>query len=443
MSRRLTTTVVFLGWAAGLSAADFDAEKDQNWHHWRGPDANGSAPKADPPTRWDATTNIRWKAALPGKGSATPIVWGDRVFVLTAVKTDRQAKPDELPKPDPRFKTKTEPPTHFYRFLVLCFDRASGKKLWEKVAAERVPHEGHHVSHSYAAGSPTTDGQFLYVSFGSFGTYCYDFDGNLKWGRDLGRLNTRLGWGEAVTPVVHKGTLLLNYDQEADSILYSLDAATGKTRWEARRDEKTSWNTPLVAEHAGTTQVIVNGTARIRSHDLTSGKVLWTCGGMTTNAIPSPVRVGGAVVCTSGYGPGLAVSIPLDSRGELGTDGKVNWRHAGGTPYVPSPALVGGRLYFTQMNDNLLTVLDAKTGKAVIDKERLPQARQFYASPTAAAGRVYFVDRNGTAVVLKAGDELDVLAVNRLDDAIDASPVAVGKQLFLRGEKYLYCVEEK
>lgn len=441
MSRCLTLGLV-LASSACLAAADFEVEKYQNWHHWRGPEANGSAPKADPPTRWGADSHIKWKAPLVGKGSATPIVWGDRVFVLTAVKTDRQAKPDELPQVDPKFQTKTEPPTHFYRFVVLCFDRHTGKKLWEQTAAERVPHEGHHASHSYAAGSPTTDGRFLYVSFGSFGNYCYDFDGNLKWSRDLGRLNTRLGWGEAVTPVVHKGSLLLNYDQEAGATLYCLDTATGKTRWEAKRDEKTSWNTPLVVEHGGVTQVIVNGTARVRSHDLATGAVLWSCGGMTTNAIPSPVRVGDAVVCTSGYGAGLAVSVPLDARGDLGTDGKVNWRHKGGTPYVPSPVLVGDRLYFTQTNDNLLTVLDSRTGKVVIDRERLPQARNFYASPLAAAGRVYFVDRTGTTVVLKAGDEVEVLSVNKLDDEFDASPVAVGKQLFLRGTKYLYCVEE-
>ena len=170
-----------------------------------------------------------------------------------------------------------------------------------------------------------------------------------------------------------------------------------------------------------------------------------SCGGMTTNAIPSPIRLGESVLVMSGYGPGQAVSIPLDSRGDLGLNGTVNWRHKGGTPYVPSPVLVNERLYFTQMNDNLLTVLAAKSGEAEIDKERLPQVRSFYASPIAASGRIYFVDRNGITLVLKAGTgrEIEVLSVNKLEEAIDASPVAVGKQLFLRGEKNLYCIEEK
>ena len=142
-------------------------------------------------------TNIKWKASLPGRGSATPIVWGDQVFVLTAIKTDRTVAGTDLPKTDPRFEKKTEAPTNFYQFVVLSFDRKTGRLRWKQIANEQVPHEGHHATHSYAAGSPTTDGKFLYVSFGSFGTYCYDLDGNLQWKRDLGRLNTRARLGRS------------------------------------------------------------------------------------------------------------------------------------------------------------------------------------------------------------------------------------------------------
>ena len=442
MMKLVSSFVLFLV-CSTVAADDFASDKLDNWHHWRGPIADGSAPKADPPIRWDAKTNIKWKVELPGRGSATPVVWGEKIFVLTAVKTDRVAKASEIPKPDPRFQTKTEPPANFYKFIVLCIDRGTGKLVWEKTAAERVPHEGHHETHSYAAGSPTTDGKFLYASFGSFGNYCYDLDGNLKWNRDLGLLHTRLGWGEAVTPVVSGDSLLLNYDQEAESALYCLDATTGQTRWVAKRDEKTSWNTPLIAEHAGKKQVITNGTNRIRSHDFATGELIWSCGGMTVNAIPSPLGYHDAAICVSGYRGALALSIPLSSTGDLGDKGKVNWRYGAGTPYVPSPVLVGDKLYFTASNDPLLTVLDAKTGKPIFEKERLPQLKSFYASPVTAAGRVYFVDRNGTTTILKAGETPDVLAVNKLDDSIDASPVLVGKQLILRSERALYCIEEK
>ena len=435
--------LVLFGLCGSTLAADFDTEKLANWHQWRGPRADGSAPHASPPTRWDAKTNIKWRTELPGKASSTPIVWGNRVFVLTAVKTDRVARATEIPRPDPRFDVKTGPPRNFYRFIVLCLDRDTGKVIWEKVAAEKVPHEGTHESHSYCAGSPTTDGLSLYASFGSFGTYCYDFAGNLKWSRDLGLLHTRLGWGEAVTPVIAGDSLLLNYDQEADSALYCLDAATGKNRWVAKHDEKTSWNTPLIAAHGGQTQVITSGTTRIRSHDLASGRIVWECAGMTVNPIPSVVKYDDAAIAVSGYKGASAISIPLGSTGDLGGKGTVNWRYAAGTPYVPSPVLVGDLLYFTALNDGLLTVLDAKTGKPVYEKERLPQVRNFYGSPITASGRVYFTDRSGTTVVLKAGETLDVLAVNKLNDPVDASPVAVGKQLFLRSHSALYCIEEK
>jgi outer membrane protein assembly factor BamB len=414
-----------------------------NWHHWRGPKATGVAPKADPPIKWDADTNIKWKAELPGRGSATPIVWGDQVFIVTAIKTDRVAAPADLPKVDPKLVIKTKAPNIYYQFVVLAFDRKTGKLRWRHTAAEKVPHEGHNPTHSYAAGSPTTDGKFLYVSFGSFGIYCYDLDGKPQWQRDLGRLHTRYAWGEAVTPVIVGDSLLLNFDQERDAALWCLDAKTGKTKWRAERDEVTSWNTPFVIEHKGTTQVIVNGTKRVRSYDLATGKELWQCGGMTVNAIPSPVAADGVAYIMSGYTGAGAVAVPLDSRGDLGMNGKTLWRIDKGTPYVPSPLLAGDRLYFTMTNREFWTALDIKTGRAKVDRERLPAVSSFYASPVAAAGRIYLPSREGTTLVLRQSDKLEVLAVNQLDDPIDASPAAVGSQLFLRGERYLYCIEKR
>jgi outer membrane protein assembly factor BamB len=428
---------------AGSSAlgGEFTHERLDNWHHWRGPEANGWALRADPPVTWDTRKNVKWKVPLPGRGSATPIVWGNQVFVVTAIKTDRVAAAADLPQADPHLERKTTAPTNYYQFVVLSFDRVTGKLRWKQQAAEKVPHEGHHPSHSYAAGSPTTDGKRLYVSFGSFGIYCYALDGHKLWQRDLGRLNTRLGWGEAVTPVVHGDALLLNWDQEKDSALICLNAATGETQWKAPRDEKTSWNTPLVVEHQGRTQVIVNGTNRVRSHDLATGKELWDIGGMTVNAIPSPVAADGVVYCMSGYSGSLAVAVALDAEGDAERAGKVLWRYSKGTPYCPSPLLMGDRLYFTHANNAILTVLDRKTGTPVLHKERLPGQDSFYASPVAAKGRVYLVDRDGTTVVLKAGAALEVLATNPIDDPVDASPVLVGRQLFLRGEHYLWCIE--
>lgn len=443
--RQIVCLVIVFGIAAVASAEESVEVNIDNWPSWRVPFANGVAPaSADPPIHWDKNTNIKWKFELSGRGSATPIIWGDQVFVLNAAKTDRQATADELPKPDPRFVAKTSPPTSFYRFEVFSLDRQTGKTNWHKVAAEAVPHEGHHQTHSYAAGSPTTDGERLYVSFGSFGIYTYDLAGNLLWQRDFGRMYTRFGWGEAVTPVVHGDSLILNWDQEADSKMIVLNAATGETRWEALRDEKTSWNTPRVVEHDGKTLVIVNATKRVRAYDLATGKTVWDVGGMTVNAIPSVLTADGVAYIMSGYQGAAAVAVPLSSMGDLAdsTD-KVLWRYNKGTPYVPSPILVDGRLYFTKENTQVLTILDAKTGTPVMERGRLPDVTTFFSSPMAAAGRLYFVDQQGTTLVMKAGTEIEVLAINKLDEPINASPAAVGKTLFLRGDKHVYAIEER
>ncbi|HTU16477.1 MAG TPA: PQQ-binding-like beta-propeller repeat protein [Gemmataceae bacterium] len=443
MKNLLTILVVLfpllVAWAR---ADDFTKERLDNWHQWRGPLANGTAPHGKPPVKWDDKTNIKWKTPLPGLGSSTPIVWGDLVFVLTAIDTGREADPADIPKANPQFQKRTKPPTTYHQFVVLAVDRNNGKIRWKRVAAEAVPHEGHHATHTYAAFSPTTDGKLLFVSFGSRGLYCYDFEGNLKWKRtDLPRLETRLGWGEAASPALHGDALIVPWDQEGPSHLYVLDKKTGQTRWKVDRDEVTTWNTPLVVDYKGRTQIIVPATKYIRSYDLADGRVLWKCGGLTVNCIPSAVRYGDSVICMSGYRGAAAFRIALDSQGDItGTD-KILWTYKRGTPYVPSPLLTGDRLYFTQTNEPLLTCLNAKTGAVVMDRERLRALRSLYGSPVEADGRIYLTDRDGTTVVLQRGDTLKVLSVNRLNEPIDASPVVVGKQLFLRGARHLYCIE--
>jgi outer membrane protein assembly factor BamB len=429
---------LFLFISLVVLSADARAE---NWPHWRGPLANGVAPDGDPPVKWDQSTNVKWKTAIPGRGHATPIIWEDKIFVLSAVETGREAEAGAIPKPDPRFQTRTKAPTTYYQFLVLCLDRATGKVLWQRTAAERVPHAGRHDTNTYASGSPTTDGRFLYASFGSYGIYCYDLDGKLQWSRDLGLMHTRSGWGEANTPVIHGDNLVVNWDTEGDSFIAVLDAKTGETKWRKSRNERTSWSTPAVVEHKGRTQVIVNATNRVRSYDLATGELIWECGGQTANTIPTPVVVDDTIICMSGYRGSYACAVPLDATGDV-TD-KVIWKHTRGTPYVPSPLLYRDRLYFTQQNSATLTVLDAKTGEPVIDRERLPGLSGVYASAVAAADRIYISGRDGVTLVLKHGDKLDVLATNRLDEQIDASPAIVGKSLFIRGRDNLYCLEAK
>ncbi len=438
--RTIVLTTLYLSLAAGLAgAAEPSQDPLDNWPQWRGPLATGVAPRGDPPLRWDEKAHVKWKAPLQGKGSSSPIVWGDRVFVLTAHDTGREAAAADIPKPDPG--AKTQPPNTYYEFAVLCLDRATGKVRWRRTATEQVPHEGHHPTHSYAAASPITDGRFLYASFGSRGIYCYDLDGNLQWKRDLGRLHTRLGWGEGASPTVHGDTVVVPWDQEKDSCLIALDARTGETKWKVSRDEKTSWATPLVVEYQGKAQVIVPATNKIRSYDLATGEVIWECGGLTVNVIPSPVVAGDVVYCMSGYRGAAALALPLGAKGDITGSATVLWKYDKGTPYVPSPLLVDGRLYFTKVNTAFMTCLDAKTGKPLISEARLRGLTSLYASPVAAKDRIYFTGQDGTVLVIKNSAKLEVLATNRLDDAFDASPAIAGKQIFLRGKEYLYCLE--
>ncbi|MGL5097007.1 MAG: PQQ-binding-like beta-propeller repeat protein, partial [Planctomycetia bacterium] len=311
-------TIVFSILLSVLTAAvPGESARDAHWPQWRGPQADGTAPTADPPLVWSEQQNVRWKVALPGRGSSSPIVWGDKVFVAAAAPTDKKGPSTDTPQGSKRFEKKTEASDVVHEFIVLCLDKNTGKELWRDLAAERVPHEGHHPSHSYCGGSPATDGERLYVSFGSSGTFCYDLDGKRLWKREFGLLNTRLGWGEAVTPVVAGDALLINWDQEADSKLVCLDAKTGATRWEVPRDEKSTWTTPLVVEVDGVLQVVMNGATRIRGYNLADGSVVWQCAGMTMNPIPSPVTDGETVYVVSGYKGAAARAVKLNAKGEV------------------------------------------------------------------------------------------------------------------------------
>jgi outer membrane protein assembly factor BamB len=417
-----------------------------NWHRWRGPLANGTAPQANPPLKWSETENIAWKVEVPGKGSGSPIVWGDSVFVVTAVPTKQEveeaAQADDRPS-SPRGRRgfgRREQPTTVHQFIVLCFDRTTGKEKWRQIAAEQVPNESGHSTNTFASASPVTNGEQLFVSFGSVGIFCYDMQGKLLWKRDLGDMQTRNAFGEASSPALHGDTLVVPWDHEGPSQIFALDTKTGRTRWATEHEEPTTWNTPLITEHAGVTQVIVNGITRSRSYDLATGKLLWECGGQTTNPIASPVRYKDLAICMTGYRGYAVVAIPLASRGDVTDSDKLAWQRTDAGPYIASPLLIDDQLYYTKSRDAVLLCVDAGTGETVIDASRIPELSTLYASPVAAAGRIYYTDREGTTTVLAHGNELKVLATNRLEEGVDATPAIVGSQLFIRSEQHLYCI---
>jgi outer membrane protein assembly factor BamB len=414
-----------------------------NWPAWRGSLASGVAPNGDPPTTWSESENIRWKAEIPGEGSSTPIIWQDRIFLLTAVKTDKTVDtvPDAADQPKRPFGIVY--PRNIYQFTILCLDRATGKTLWTQIATERVPHEGHHPDNDFASSSPVTDGKRLFVSFGSRGVYAYDFAGKQLWAKEFGTLKTRLSFGEGSSPALHDNILVTTWDQDGPSFIIAQNADTGDLLWRKDRDEMTAWATPLIVERAGKKQVITNASNFVRSYDLLSGEELWRCAGQVTNVTPSPVANDKLVFCMSGYKGSALYALPFDQKGDLTDSDKIAWRLDRGTPYIPSPLLYDDRLYFTQSNEGILSCVEASTGKTLIERTRLREISQVYASPVGAAGKIYFTSRRGVTTVIKHADKLEVLATNKLEDDIDASPAIVGKEIYLRGKKFLYCIAVK
>jgi len=417
--------------------------KGIHWHQWRGPEANGVGRTAKPPIEWSEDKNIKWKVAIDGKGNASPIVWGDRVFILTAINTGRvdpkRPKPEDQPK---RVFGITHPNT-FYKFEVMCLDRNTGKEIWRQTASEHVPHEGTHNDADFASASPTTDGECLYCWFGSAGFYCYDLNGKKLWERDLGKAYVGASLGEGCSPVVHNGRVVIVRDQARQSAIEVLDAKTGDTLWKKERDEPNAWATPRIIEHSGKTQVITAASKLVRSYDLDTGDIIWQCSGLTGNVTPCPVVDGDVVYCMSGYQGYSLLALPLGAKGDISGSDSIIWSINKGTPYVPSPVLYDGLLYFTQSNQGILTAVDSENGNTVIERTRLPGISNVYSSPVGADGRVYFTGRNGTTLVIKHSGKLEVLATNKLDDEFNTSPAVVGTQLFLRGRKSLYCIQDQ
>lgn len=430
-----------VGQTAITVAAEPSNEGRLYWPQWRGPLGTGAAIDADPPVEWSETKNVKWKTALPGKGHSTPIVWGDRIFLTTAVPYG-----DALP---PRFSTAPGthdgvPVTHRHEFVVLAVNRVNGKLLWQRTVHKKLPHEGGHYTASLASNSVVTDGEHVYAFFGSHGLHCLSMDGEVQWSKEFGEMQIKHGHGESASPVLFGDTLVINWDHDGKSFVAAFEKRSGRQIWRVDRDEETSWATPIVFEHAGRPQLIVSGTNRVRGYELATGKVLWECGGLASNIVASPVAADGMVFAGSSYEKRSLLAIRLDgAQGDL-TDGKqVAWSRFRGTPYVPSPLLYANSLYFLTHYQGILTRVDAKTGVDRPGALRLEGLGNVYASPVAAAHRIYITDLDGVTAVLSDDDTPRLLSVNQLDDTISASAAIAGRELFLRGQKHLYCLSQE
>ena len=406
-----------------------------HWGQWRGPLATGVAPDANPPVEWSETTNVRWKVEVPGRGSGSPVVWGDRLYLLTAVPKGATGAASRAPRGgvSPRVP---------HQFKVLAYDRGTGALVWERTAREEIPHEASHQDNgTWASSSAITDGVHVVAYFESRGVHVYDVHGTKIWEKDLGDKQMRNEFGEGSTPVLFGNSLVIVWDHQGQSFIVSLDKRTGKELWRVNRDEIDTWATPLVVAVDGRHQVVVPAMNRILSYDLETGAIVWEAPGTTMNVIPSPVSGKGMVFLMSGFrGNNLKAIRLAGAKGDLTGSPAIRWELNRDTPYVPSPLLYDDVLYVLKTNNGLLSAFDAESGKPHYQLQRVEKAPNVFSSPVGANGRVYIAGRDGTTVVLRHGPKFEVLAENTLDDGFDASPAVVGRELFLRGSRFLYCI---
>jgi outer membrane protein assembly factor BamB len=418
----------------------------ENWPGWRGAGNQGISSEKGIPDKWDMTKNVQWKAEVLGLAHSSPIVWGKFIFVTTAVSSD--PKEDYWEKGFPRINRG--PDAADISWKVYCFDRDTGKKLWEQTAIRKKPANARHTKNSHASQTPVTDGTYVFAFFGDQGMYCYDFSGKLIWSRDLGSFTMANGWGLGSSPVIYKDFVIQTCDQEkGGSFIIALDRKTGKTVWKTDRDEASSWSTPFLYLQEKRPELIVNATRAIRSYDPETGKLLWECRGPATSiTTPTPTSSNGLIFVSSGFivepvrpmtafRPGANGDITLKN-GETSSDA-IAWRQPTAAPYIPSPIAYGDYIYVL-LDQGFLACYEAKTGKEIYGKKRIDVGANFSASPVVIDGKLYCISEDGDVYVIKPGPDFEVLAKNSIGEAVMASPAISGGMMFVRGLKHLYCI---
>lgn len=434
VTRRITLALLAISSLTTVGSA-------ANWPQWRGPDGSGISTEKNLPAAWTPTTNIKWKAAIPGRGHSSPIVWGNRVFVTTAVEGDvvagaKAAKhmlgDKEFVHPDSIGADRK------HQFKVIALNRESGKVVWEATAWEGTPYDNRHRKSSYAASTPATDGKMVYAFFGTEGLYAYDFNGKLAWKAQLGNM-ANLGMGTGTSPILFENLVIVQCDEDngEGSFIVALDKKTGKEAWRTPRKIQISWSTPLLVKSATRSELITSGTETVISYDPATGKELWRHKGLESNAIPSPVANSDMVYLVAGFPAKIAMAIKLGGNGDLTGTPNVPWQYAKGTAYVPSPILYGDYLYLTT-DRGILTCIDAKTGEVKYEGGRIPIPATFTASPVAFEGKILMTSEDGDTFIVKAGPKHEVLATNSVGEPVYASPAIADGSIYIRGEKNLY-----
>jgi outer membrane protein assembly factor BamB len=440
------------GHVAGAASQDPPpaAASPEGWPSFRGPGASGVADGQDLPDAWDGETgkNVRWKVRIPGLAHSSPVVWGGRLFVTSAVSR----RDDATFRHGLYGSGDASGDRSVHRFVVYCLDRISGEILWMRTAHEGVPRDKRHIKATYANASPVTDGRYVVAMFGSEGLFAFDVDGRPLWTKGLGRLDVGAydapdyEWGAASSPILYGDLVIVQCDTQGDSFLIAVDVRTGKTVWKAERDELPSWGTPTVHRGAGRHELIANGSNYVRAYDPRTGEELWRLGGSSKITAPTPFVADGLIVVASGRTPEKPIFVLRPgARGDITlaegrtSNESVVWSKAGVGPYMPTPIAYGGRLYVLG-NNGVLDCYDLRSGEEIF-RERIPHVGGgFSASPVAADGKLYLSGEDGDVFVVRAGGVFELIARNPLGERIMATPALAGGTLYVRAEHTLFAI---
>jgi outer membrane protein assembly factor BamB len=437
-----------VGPAVGAESSTPDAGSGDRWPQWRGPGGVGVASDSGVPVAWDLEHDLLWKTEIEGRGLSSPVIWGDRLFLTTAIEGEVIAgakAPVHMMNGEPFKHPDSVGSDRSHTFVVLALDGTSGEVLWRKVAYEGRVYDDRHKQSSYASPTPATDGERVYAYFGSQGVYAYDFEGALQWSRDIGDIRT-VGMGVGSSPVLYEDLVLIQADSGdgESSALVALDKRTGEEAWRVPRAVEVSWSTPLlVTDTSGRTQLVTNGNQLIVSYDPGTGREIWRVKGLESNAIHTPLAAGaGMVVLTAGYPRKVTAAVKLDLEGDHSQEDAWAWSYNKGTAYVPSNLIYEGRLFLVS-DAGVITCLDAATGEVIYEGGRLPTPGRFGASPIVVDGKLLLISSEGDATFVGTGSELEVLSQSSVGEPVYSSPSVAGGRLLIRGERHLFAIGKK
>jgi outer membrane protein assembly factor BamB len=424
-----------------------------SWPSFRGTNASGVADGQNLPDTWNPKTkdNILWRVPVPGLAHSSPIVWGDRVFVTSAISS----KGNATFKPGLYGDGDASEDLSPHKWMLYAIDTRTGKTIWERVAFEGVPRNKRHIKSTYASATPATNGQIVVAWFGSQGVHAFDVNGKSLWQVDLGRVDMgaydipSYEWGPASSPIIWNDVVFLQVDTQTDSFILALDAKTGKTVWKTDRDELPSWGTPTVIDTKSGPQLVTNASKHIRGYDPRTGKELWRLGGSSKITAPTPIAAGDLLIVASGRGPERPIfAIRPGASGDITlakdttSSTSVAWSKTGRGSYMPTPLVYDGILYVLN-NNGVFDAYDVETGQEVY-RQRLPNVGSgFSASPVAADGRIYLSNEDGEMLVIAAGREFKQIAVNSMGELLMATPALSEGVMYVRSANGLFAIGKR